>query len=70
MTYNNIKPSHILLGKNGQNLVAHESQNIFKGVKIRLIDLMLTEPYIMNGVHISEENVGIFRGTIAYASIN
>jgi serine/threonine protein kinase len=70
LTYNNIKPSNILLGKHGKKIKTHDSLNIFKHVKIHLIDFGFTEPYMVNGAHISEKNIGIFRGNMAYASTN
>ena len=46
LTYNDLKPQNILLGKNGQKFGKNFEHNIFKDIEIHLIDFGFTEPYL------------------------
>ena len=51
-TYNDLKPSNILLQENGQKFEHDQNQNILKGKKVVIIDFGFTEPYLKEGAHI------------------
>ena len=63
LTYNDLKPQNILLGKNFEH-------NIFKDIEIHLIDFGFTEPYLENGIHVPSRDLDNFRGNIPFSSLN
>lgn len=68
-TFNDLKPDNILMGFN-PDLDENLKRNVFKNTKIHLVDFGMAESYIVDGEHISQNEIQIFRGNMIFASLD
>lgn len=68
-TYNDLKADNILIGFE-QKIGEDKTQNVFKNVKLHLLDFGFAQSFIKNGRHTTRSETNIFRGNTVFASIN
>ena len=70
LTHNDLKPENILLGHFDQKIINDSNKNVFKDVKIHLIDFGFADAYMVDQEHILPQEIDVFRGNMVMASID